>query len=223
MVTLVSLIRRARASVGGNGRQACSNNYFSSGRDSSLASFYADEGLARRYYYLLDSRGQLFLQSSKHRNFATSIRDAKVLSLFFRMMRPIKKQEVSLLASIDTCNPSSSYRWVSVCGKETNFVATEDEIASVGFTDLDGTSGDLLYAAGQLSEPFDPDMVHIASSTGRLYHPVNNHRFLKGTWGLLHPSLAQKLMMTASVQADTYSFEFQGKVKVLRELQLVES
>ena len=94
-------------------------------------------------------------------------------------MRPIKKQEVSLLASIDTCNPSSSYRWVSVCGKETNFVATEDEIASVGFTDLDGTSGDLLYAAGQLSEPFDPDMLRIASSTGRLYHPVNNHRFLK--------------------------------------------
>lgn len=185
--------------------------------------FYAKEGLARRYYYVLDSRGQLFLESSKHLNFATSIKEKKVLSFFFRNMRRIKADELSLLQSLDKQTPS--YRWVSICGKETNFIATEDTIASVGFTDLEEQKGGsehlLLYGGGQLSEAFNPDLLHIASSTGRLYHPISTHRYLKGTWGLLHPALAQNLMESVTVQPDgKYSFEFQGQLKVLKELDL---
>ena len=199
---------------------------------TSAAEFYAEENLKRRYYYLLDSRGQLFLASTKHRNFATSLKDRKILSLMGKMMRPINEDDRKLLESLANfpANHSpSDYRFVSLCGKEKNFIATEDDIASVCFTDLEKKADDskdesevisnrLQYFGGTLSEEFDPKSL-VLGDTGRLYHKLKEHRHLSNTIGLLHPSLVQELMSSITVtQAQgagnsraSYEFVYNGQ------------
>ena len=64
----------------------------------------------------------------------------------------------------------------------------------------------LLYAGGSLFQEFEPALLVYSSSTGRLYYPLSNHKYLgietrqrhpnhnhNPTLGLLHPYLAQHI------------------------------
>jgi hypothetical protein len=197
------------------------------------AQFYAEEQRMRRYYYFIDSRGELYLESSKHRNVATAIRDPKVISMMFKMMRPIRTEEKEELMLALGDHPDEGprslsslarrYRYVSLCGKEKNFIGNEDPMSAVGFRDLvpppplspppqdvtdSGGLGErrLVYAMGELSEVFRPELLRVGKETGRLYHPIREHRRLKGEMGLLHPTLAQTLGRALAYDEELDSF-----------------
>mmetsp|Transcript_28085 Transcript_28085/g.62200 ORF Transcript_28085/g.62200 Transcript_28085/m.62200 type:complete len:299 (+) Transcript_28085:62-958(+) len=172
--------------------------------------FYEQKQFDRHYYYVMDLRGQLFLESTGRRNIATCLKDPKFLDMTLRNMRPN-----------DTAY-EPEIPFVSLCGREINFITPEDPTAALGFRALQvgatssGSSGDcghissgdsggsggsgsdlsatahLLYG-GSLREPFDPSRLAMSLSNGRIYHYISAHRNLRGRLGLLHPHTSQEL------------------------------
>lgn len=160
--------------------------------------FYIDEGKHRRYYYVIDSRGQLFLEDSKFRNYATCLKDKKFLDFFYKQLRP------------NSSGWSSQIPYISLCGKELNFVTVDDPIAPLVFSDLrviassgssaitsdnnDNMTASLLAVGNSsLRQTFDPEMVSINVDTGRMYHTISNHKYLVNKPALLHPLVAETL------------------------------
>jgi len=154
------------------------------------ASLYAAKALERHYYYAIDTRGGLFLEEARHRNVATSLKDPEFLRSFYRMLRRSEGGE---------------YPLVSPCGKELNHVLPEDPYSVLGFSELTD-EGDLVFAGGQLKERFEPAQLRWSRQSGRLYHPLLFSRHLKGQLGLLHPQLAQSLVISPA-----YRLRYQGK------------
>jgi hypothetical protein len=176
--------------------------------------FYHTEGNERRYYYTIDTRGHLFLESSKIKLFATAFRDAKFLSFFYRRLeKNLHKDEYS------------EFPYISLCGKEINFVTPEDPLAPVVFTTLDETEENLIYAGGQFTEPFNPENICWSTRTLRIYHSLLHHPRLKGEVGLLHPfladSLANKIVWASGEQYidGNNKFEWKNKLYAFKTLE----
>jgi hypothetical protein len=143
--------------------------------------YYHEEGTHRRYYYTIDTRGHLFLESAKVRVFATAFRDKKFLNFFFRKLEPNKYKDL---------HPDIPY--MSLCGKEINFVTPDDPLSSLVFTSLD-EDGHLRYGDGTMTERFDPLKLYWSTRTYRMYHAVDEHPKLIKEMGLLHPVLADRI------------------------------
>lgn len=156
-----------------------------------LPSFYAEQGMKRKYFYAIDTRGALFLEDSKHRNIATSMKDPQFLKHFYTMLRE----------NLNKDTESSMYPLVSPCGKESNFVLPEDPLSVIGFQELTEINGQhtLLYGGRQFSETFNPKLLKFNPSTGRLYFPLStSSRHLRARLGLVHPAITQQLPISAS-------------------------
>jgi hypothetical protein len=126
-------------------------------------SFYLSQGQQRSYYYVLDTRGQLHLEESKFRNFTSCFKDKQFLSFFFKQLRP-NNDDVLLRADLDPYAQRCPY--VSLCGKERNFVTPEDPISAIVFVDYDDANGELVYP-GTLRERLDPSRLTLSTATGR--------------------------------------------------------
>lgn len=135
------------------------------------------------------------------------------------------------VAGVDVTRYCSSYPLVSLCGKERNFLLPDDPLASLGFTDLseEDTGGDgdgdrdgrdaLLYAGGQLSEPFLPASLLYHRDSGKLYHSISAHKRLQGRHGILHPHLAQRILGDLSEGeggGGALTFSWRGRCHELR-------
>jgi hypothetical protein len=146
----------------------------------NVADFYSSKALDRHYFYVLDNRGQVFLEETWPRNIATSLKDSKFLDFTLKNMK-----------SNDTSNyPEIPY--ISLCGKEINFISPMDKHSSLCFKDF-SVSPPLLTYGGTLKQPFDFFLLAYCPTSGRLYHKVTNHRYLNDTFGLLHPHICQQL------------------------------
>lgn len=164
--------------------------------------FYESEAKFRRYFYLIDSRGQLFLEENKHRNYATCLKDKKFLDFFYRQLR---------------LNHTDLYKekpFISPCGKELNYITVDDQIAPLVFTDLVQHNNDPLITNeytvtignSSLKQPFRVQSLSISTSTGRMYHSIDGLRHLgpAGAFrGLLHPSVADTLSNYLTIDPDT--------------------
>ena len=152
--------------------------------------FYEHGNSMRQYFYVLDLKGQVFLESSPCRNMATCIRDSKFLNF---LIKNIQANNTGLY-------PDMPY--ISLCGREVNFITTIDPIAVLVFKDLlpilssngnphsskvtdnrslnsgrgatasqlrlhSGCDHHLIYASS-LSQAFDPSLLAYSSSTGSL-------------------------------------------------------
>jgi len=156
--------------------------------------FYDTEANTNRhYYYLIDSRGQTHLHSTKYRSIATAYRDPVFLRILYQNMQCNSTQ-----------NHSDLFPYLSKCGHETNFVAHEDKNACLGFIELQNDL--LLYAGGKLSVQFDPSKLKYNEDTGRLYHPVTKHKYLVGQLGLLHPSITTNLFASNITSNDESNY-----------------
>lgn len=172
-------------------------------RDVQIKSkeFYHSEGNHRRYFYVIDTRGRVFLEESKHKNYATSLKDKKFLDLFFRMLRPNRTE------FYQNCLP-----FVSFCGKEMNFTTVLDPFAPLAYSELlqdipssrDPTNSSvsvgtarLRIGESDLTSIFDPTQLYFDVSTGRIYHKIDGKRsktkYLDEMLGLLHPELSQMI------------------------------
>ena len=156
----------------------------------------------RHYYYFIDSRGQTHLYSTKHRSVATAYRDPIFLRILY--------QNIQYNTTQNYCD---LFPYLSKCGSEINFIAHEDKNACLGFIELHNDN--LLYAGGKLNVPFDPSKLNYNEETGRLYHPVTNHKYLSPTTlGLLHPNITTNLFATNITTSDGSNFVFNWNNKL---------
>lgn len=182
--------------------------------------FYVENATARNYFYLIDTRGQLFLEETEgSRNMATCLKDKNFLAFFYSQLR---------VNSTGTF--ADEYPYVSMCGRERNFVCPQDPMSAFVFAELSmdgtvlfyggatsassvatagsGSTSDVQLGPGRVA--FDPAALVYHTETGRLYHPISGHRHLGrdakskvrvsgsdgapgSELGLLHPHLCQRL------------------------------
>lgn len=184
------------------------------------AKFYEDNAAKRFYFYEIDNRGRLFLEQTTPKNIATCLKDKKFLDFFFVNYRK------------NTTGYYSDIPYVSLCGKEINFVTPMDCRSAFTFIEFCNLKtkllhsslifNDTLYYGANMSEPFDVKKLKYCEKSGRLYHAIEHHRHLRGDLGLLHPSIAERLTSEMSFNAKTNSFQISwGNVPVLIEKLLV--
>lgn len=153
------------------------------------AEFYSQKGLEREYYYVIDIRGQLFLESTKRHTMATCMKDKAFLKFFYNQMRP-------------NLDPSKlQFPYVSPCGKEKNYVTPQDPMSALVFIGLDSSEENLEYAFGTLKEKFEPSKLTMSLSTMRIYHPIIHHKRLNNLLGLIHPHLCQ--LLASNIKAES--------------------
>lgn len=143
-------------------------------------SFYDIENNKRHYFYYLDTRGQLFLEEIKQRNITSCLKDNKVLNFIFNNLQ------------INKTNLFPKIPLISYCGKEINFITPADIFSTLTFKDLNWNTNKLIYG-GTIEQNFDVNSLVYNPISGRIYHPIMEHKYLNGTYGLLHPNLCQKI------------------------------
>ncbi|KAI8836273.1 hypothetical protein BJ741DRAFT_606247 [Chytriomyces cf. hyalinus JEL632] len=121
----------------------------------------------REYFYQIDLQGALYLSDVKIRNMATAYRDPKFLDFFFSRLTlrtDLSSKNVSL--------KSEDFLYESRCGREINFIRSED--SPVVFQNLiEGHNNThALLWGGTFKTPFHPDQVYLNLDNGRLYHPL---------------------------------------------------
>lgn len=155
---------------------------YSREKDVSYTQGQSPEPRTREYFYYLDHQGQLFLDDSKMKNFITCFKDLQFLVTFFSRLRPNHSGRYE-----------ASFPFLSLCGRERNFLRCEDR--PVVFTHLlteDDGSQRLSYCRGHeaLVVPFEPARLLPLAANGRLYHPAPERA---GGIGLVRSALAFEL------------------------------
>jgi hypothetical protein len=114
----------------------------------------------------LNRRGELFLSTTRHRNFTSTLtRDARFARFFFSRLRRTTPDEAALA-------PAPAYsRWISPCMGERNWVALERGATPVVFVSLSDDATRLRWAGGAKDTPFDPAGLRVHVDTGALLHP----------------------------------------------------
>ncbi|CAI5746059.1 unnamed protein product [Peronospora destructor] len=142
------------------------------------AAFLGVCGQKRRYFYYIDLQGRLFLEDTRPKNIATSLKSAKFLRFFFSQVR---RNGIALCKSKEE-EELLEYPFRSPCGKEMNFIKCADR--PFVFEDLrkdDSGKWTLVFGGGELMMPFLPETLRISLSTGRLYHDVQTKHVASGT------------------------------------------
>ncbi|XP_067627991.1 UPF0598 protein CG30010-like isoform X2 [Eurosta solidaginis] len=118
----------------------------------------------REYFYFIDHEGMLFLDDAKMKNFTSCFKEKKFLKFFFSRVK---------------LNDISRYRddfpYLSLCGRERNFIRCDD--TPIVFTHVlqDEKGIDRLsyaHAGDQLTTDFLPHKIYMNPLTGRVYHPA---------------------------------------------------
>jgi len=187
-------------------------------------------GDSRVYFYRIDTRGNLYMEQTLNqvaaklsakgdhgftgRNIANALKDPKFLRFFYARLQPsgslpLRGMLAKVLPEGNVCGVDvraycAQYAYVSLCGRELNFVRPDDALSALGFSELlpspapastsspapavgteremeiDAGSGfELSYGgAADLREPFRPAELRLSQATQRLYHPLSRHRRL---------------------------------------------
>merc|ERR1712227_120268 len=118
----------------------------------------------REYFYYIDHHGQLFLDDAKMKNFTSCFKEVDFLEFFFKRLR-----------LNNTDRYSTEFPYLSLCGRERNFIRCDDLpiVFTHVITDTDTGAHRLCYgyAGDRLSVPFQPHTVCMLPWTGRIYHP----------------------------------------------------
>mmetsp|Transcript_7743 Transcript_7743/g.11434 ORF Transcript_7743/g.11434 Transcript_7743/m.11434 type:complete len:293 (-) Transcript_7743:196-1074(-) len=197
-ITAISFNRMCHQNFG----HACSYRIFSSARSPSRVSacnnedehyieqwleeiikpneFYERHAHHRRYFYNIDLQGRLFLEETRPKSIATSLKSEAFLNFFFRQIRRISDDEETELLKNDH-DAAKDYPFVSRCGSEMNFIRPADEFAPIVFHGLSSSSSSSCDSAvgdsptsltfgGSLIQQFSSDALAISKTTNRLYH-----------------------------------------------------
>jgi Domain of unknown function (DUF4505) len=163
------------------------DHWFNSIRKPSTFYDEAANGQPRRYFYNVDLQGRLFLEETKPKNIATSIKDEKFLNFFFERVQPItnKQRQYLIEKSGEGEGFQYHYPFVSLCGQEINYIrpaATPIVFHSLlrygGGKDSnnherkDHHHRQHLLFGGSIPVDFDSNSLVISKVNGRLYHPL---------------------------------------------------
>lgn len=203
-------------------RRCSSTSQITKARATEVKSkeFYEEASRHRNYFYVIDLKGQLFLEDMVHRNFTTCSKDPKFLYFFFKQLRAndAKIEPASFRVGGKERLIVEPYSYLSTCGVEINFVAHEDPYSALGFVGLEerGSSADLIYPGHVAKEQLNPAELLFNSETGRLYHVISALPNLIGRLGLLHPSLSLRFADLITCENGQYFFKWEGRLHILR-------
>lgn len=145
----------------------------------------------REYFYTINSAGELYHDG-------TRLTDPSFLSFFYKQIRP------------NTSGRHTTFRYVSPCGPEMNYV----DAADAPFLFRTRT-GDRLWIHGTtLALPFSPDKLAV-SPTGGLYHPGPG-----GVSGRVAGALLAELAAQIDAADDGYVLTWEGQVIPLLQFRL---
>lgn len=117
------------------------------------------------------------------KNFTSCFKDKKFLRFFFRQIR-----------ANDTNRYQSDFPWLSLCGRERNFIRCDDlPIVYTHILDAGDNARDRLsyaHTGDLLTVDFEPNRVFMAPNSGRVYHPAAERY---GAIGLIRSNLAIEL------------------------------
>ncbi|KJH52177.1 hypothetical protein DICVIV_01642 [Dictyocaulus viviparus] len=146
-------------------------------------------GKIREYFYYVNHEGMLFLDDARAKNFTSAYKDVDFLNFFYKRLQ-----------YNETGRFQELFPYVSLCGRERNFLRCEDR--PIVFTDIvdDGT----MLRIGQSTNvyPFQPTSLSMLSN-GRLYH---NAPF--GKYGLVMSKTADKLFPLFTFDEHGYPVDF---------------
>ncbi|XP_011310635.1 UPF0598 protein CG30010 [Fopius arisanus] len=133
----------------------------------------------REYFYYVDHQGMLFLDDARMKNFTSCFKEKKFLAFFFRRLK-----------RNDTDRYTEDFPYLSLCGRERNFVRCDD--LPIVFTHVLQTPENLnlfsyAHAGDLLVVPFQPDKIFMSTNSGRVYHPAPE---TTGGIGLVRSKLA---------------------------------
>jgi hypothetical protein len=165
--------------------------------------FYEEHAAKRHYFYVMDLRGQLFVENIV-RNIATSMKDVKFLDF---MYKNLQYNKTGLYPDIPL---------VTYCGREMNFVTPIDSLSVFVYKDLLRPSGNesvyQLQYGGSLTHTFDPSKLAFCHKTGRVYHEIVSHKHLteqgRQLYGLLNVTI------TTHFFSDKLVFDSEDKLKL---------
>merc|ERR1719431_626894 len=122
----------------------------------------------------------LFQDDSRMKHWTAALKEKKLLFNFFKRLRYNK-----------TGRYETEFKYISLCGRERNFVRCDDR--PIVFTSLEREGGDWRleynHAGHLLAHSFRPEEICMVPSTGRVYHPGS--RFTGGV-GLVADKLSIK-------------------------------
>lgn len=172
--------------------------------------FYEEQNLLRRYFYVIDTKGQVFQESTKHRNFVTCMKDLAFLNMLHSLLRPNRT----------TMFPE--YPLYFPCGQEHNFVITEDKKSVLGFSKIitKDNQKQLFFGNSNVTQAFDASALYCCPDTGRFYHIIQKQKHLKGQLGLLHPQVSESLSENIKLSQHGDYFEYsneQGQKFIIKD------
>jgi hypothetical protein len=131
----------------------------------------------RCYFYNIDWHGRLFLEETMPKNIVTSIKDVRFLDSFFSRIKYINELQREYMILHDI--PVSDYPFISICGKEWNFI--RPAATPIVFHSLVDRDKYLLYGSTDksiLREPFNEvDGIALSKKSGKLYHKLTTHSY----------------------------------------------
>ena len=163
-------------------------------KPAAFYDYHADpNGSRRSYFYNIDLQGRLFLEDTLPKNVATSIKDERFLNFFFARIRRNTTNDDDSEWPIDP----QDYPFVSVCTKyETNYIrpaACPIVFHSLQHTTEEDAASSMLQHAGTLTTPFSPHALAVSSTSGRLYHGLEDRHRGTQYYGLIRSSVAVQL------------------------------
>ncbi|EDW74519.2 uncharacterized protein Dwil_GK19411 [Drosophila willistoni] len=171
----------------------------------------------RENFYYIDHEGMLFLDDAKMKNFTSCFKEKDFLKFFFSRLRMNQTQRFQ-----------KDFPYISLCGRERNFIRCDD--TPIVFTEQFTKNGDgavevLSYAhSGQvLTAEFQPEKLYMHPRTGRVYHPAWPQ---VGGIGLVRSKLAIELSQYfefSKGQESPTHFHWQGKKLELQNKWVEES
>ncbi|KAI6652643.1 hypothetical protein LOD99_4428 [Oopsacas minuta] len=165
----------------------------------------------REYFYFVNHQGQLFLDDTRVKNFITSFKDEKFLSLLFSRMK-----------MNNTERWKQDFPFLYICAGENNYIRCDDlpivftqiytktgnELSLVDLQSLvqfdSNTDYFLSYGSykGRLRVKFNPSSLCMHPDNGRLYHSGPER---VGGVGLIKSALADELSSFFVYKADNKS------------------
>lgn len=115
------------------------------------------------------------------KNFTSCFKEKKFLRFFFNQLK------------INTTDRYKEFPYVSLCGKERNFVRCDDypfvftHVLKRKFDDREETNLAYNHAGDLLTLKFQPEKIFMLPETGRVYHPAPERA---GSIGLVRSKLA---------------------------------
>jgi hypothetical protein len=103
-----------------------------------------------------------------------------------------------------------------------NYLKHDDNIACLTFILLDKEKLSYIYNSNKVFEIFNPNQIIYNKHSGRIYHQINNHRYLNNQYGLLSSNIANEISNNIIIinNDDNYQLKWKDNIWNIKSLSV---